>query len=655
MDGHRTGETKNVMSDDRTTWLRQERTLQAGERRRLLGVEIRASWARLLTFGGAVAAVALIELRPLAYAVSGLLLVAFVVAVRSHRAARRKRELADHLLLMFDEALQRCGGHVVLIRDWKRPADAQHPSLPAVAEDGPTWAITEQERDDLDLFSPPVGIFGLLNRTSTSIGARRLRDMLDHLCLSGDHITTRHEAVRWLETHPDERLRMMAATAGLRGQDRYIGALIQAVSDAIPLPWPKTARWIRGWSLITGVFTLIAIAQIGIGDYGWGYALGALLLFNSVLLLGIRRELNRAIAPWRTLSVAVRGLQCAAEQGATDLPGEGRLGRLRDHFTAARARPVLPTLAARIGWSDSGGMFHALCNVVFFYDLHVAGAILHCVLPHRDQLLHGLAALAELEALGSLASFAYESADGVPTCYPRIASQAGMMITAGRHPLVEPDRNVANDLALDNAIRMRVITGSNMAGKSTLLRMAGTNCVLAQIGTVALAEDMSLAPVCLITDLQVRDNLADDESYFLSEVRQLRRMVSPQQDSATVLGLMDEPFRGTNSAEKVAAALAVVEHLLDSSNLFLIATHERQLAEFAARAPGADNHHFREDLSGEGLTFDYKLRPGPATTRNALRVLEREGYPAELLDRAHEWLNDGDGTSGSPGSGGPPS
>jgi DNA mismatch repair ATPase MutS len=171
-----------------------------------------------------------------------------------------------------------------------------------------------------------------------------------------------------------------------------------------------------------------------------------------------------------------------------------------------------------------------------------------------------------------------------------------------------------------------------------LLRMCGVNCLLAQIGTVVMAEAMTLCPVRLISDLQVRDNLADDESYFLAEVRHLRRMVVPESDGGHLLGLMDEPFRGTNSAEQVAAALAVVEHLLRTPNFFLLATHEQRLTGLADKLDGAENRHFQENLSAEGLVYDYRLRLGPAVTRNALRVLQREGYPRALLDRAQEWL-----------------
>ena len=140
-----------------------------------------------------------------------------------------------------------------------------------------------------------------------------------------------------------------------------------------------------------------------------------------------------------------------------------------------------------------------------------------------------------------------------------------------------------------------------------------------------------------MTDLRARDNLSKDESYFLAEVRQLRRMVLSPADGRPVLGLIDEPFRGTNSQEQVAASLSVVEHLQGCGDFYLAATHERRLATLADEQ-AVKNYHFTEELKEGGLVFDYRLRPGPAQTRNALRVLEREGYPDELLNRAYRWM-----------------
>jgi DNA mismatch repair ATPase MutS len=251
--------------------------------------------------------------------------------------------------------------------------------------------------------------------------------------------------------------------------------------------------------------------------------------------------------------------------------------------------------------------------------------------------------LAELEALTSLACF---SAEQPVACYPEPVGETGLAIKEGRHPLILEQDVTANSISLTPDKRTWVITGPNAAGKSTFLRMVGVNVLLAQTGAAVPAAEMTWSPVRLITDVRIRDDLARNESYFLSEVRRLRRLVLDGEKDTPILGLIDEPFRGTNSQERTAAGLALLEHLTASPNLFLIATHEELLARIAATTASAANYHFQEHLREGGITFDYQLRPGPATTKTALRILEREGYPNSLLERARQLL--AGGTSSTP-------
>jgi DNA mismatch repair ATPase MutS len=253
------------------------------------------------------------------------------------------------------------------------------------------------------------------------------------------------------------------------------------------------------------------------------------------------------------------------------------------------------------------------------------------VVAQRDTLLQGLSALAELEALNSLACF---SAEQTLACFPQLDTDTGLSIQNGQHPLVPDQENVPNSIQLTSDKRTWVVTGPNAAGKSTFLRMVGVNCLLAQIGAAVTAQVMHWSPVRLMTDVRVRDDLAKHESYFLSEVRRLRRIIRDSQVSPPILAFIDEPFRGTNSQERTAAGVALLEHILASGHLVLVATHEERLAQCAAGHPDAENYHFQEQLIDAGIKFDYCLRPGPAHTKTAIRILEQEGYPESFLERA---------------------
>jgi len=567
-------------------------------------------------------------------------LAVFCGAVLRHLDWKSRRLTTDRILVVVDESLHDSVEQGRSVRAWRRPDDAPDASivLPTVIESGPTWSLTDQERDDLDLYARPVGIYGLLNRTSTSQGARRLRDMLDGPCLSGESIRRRQEAVRWLERHEKERLAIMASALPLRGQSERLEALVGRLHDTASNPHATASRWIRIWSAGSGLLFLHGLLQIFQGHYFWINALILLIVLNGLIGFFNKRMLIAVLAsvlPLVELAPALRGLLGVARCGHENLPHETSLNVLRDHLDKVATQAEIPALCERLAWMGLGGLARSLLNLILFYDLHVAEAILARFVPNRDTLLEGLASFVEFEALASLACF---SAAQSVSCYPHLVTDTTLSIEEGRHPLIASDDSEPNGVHLTGAKRMWVITGPNAAGKSTYLRMVGVNLLLAQIGAAAVARDMTLCPVRLQTDVRIRDDLAKHESYFLSEVRRLRRMVVDAETDTPLLGLIDEPFRGTNSSERTAAGIALAEHLMASANLFLLATHEETLAQTAAVSDSAENYHFQEHLTDSGIVFDYRLRSGPASTKTAIRILEQEQYPPTLLQRARQLM-----------------
>jgi hypothetical protein len=617
--------------------LKAYRDRQENDRVRYRSLEMRWSAIRLIVFVAGIAAVILLRHDARVAGLAGMAGAAvFVGAVWQHATWQNRRSFVEHLLTVVEESLHASTRRDQPARAWQRPEDPADSSawLPVILETGPTWRLTEQEQDDLDLYGPPVGIFGLLNRTSTPLGARRLRDMLDSLCLSGMHIRRRQQTVRWLDTHDEQRLGLMAAFVPLRDRARHLDDLVRLLHKVEPLPRSIASKAVRLWSVFSGLLFLYGVLRIGSGDYVWFSYLGALLALNIGILLVLRRmfrQLNVLVSPWTPLRDTLNRILAAAQQASTGLPDEAPLGLLKEHFRKVATGARLPSLCLWLEWAAAHGMVRGLLNVLVFLDLHIAEVVLARVVPNRAILLQGLSAVAELEALGSLACF---SAEQPVACYPQPMSETGLSIKDGRHPLILEQDVTANSIGLTPEKRTWVITGPNAAGKSTFLRMVGVNVLLAQTGAAVAAAEMTWSPVRLITDVRIRDDLTKNESYFLSEVRRLRRLVLDGEKDAPILGLIDEPFRGTNSQERTAAGVALLEHLMASANLFLIATHEELLAQVAATTASAANYHFQEHLHESGITFDYQLRPGPATTRTALRILEQEGYPKTLLERA---------------------
>jgi len=586
---------------------------------------------------GAVVAVYLLWPRWTPALVAGLIgAVAFACAVWWHRRVLRVREALERLALVLSETFRRCGS-VVSLRSPDRPAEiAEMP--PPIVDEGPVWRLSDQERDDLDVYASPVGVFGLLNRTSTPLGARRLADMLDGPLLSCERIRARQRAVRWLTEHPQNRLAMLAACAQFRGFDGFVLELLSAVRHAFLPPKTVWRRLLRIWSVASGIMivALVAVASLAGDDMiAGGAAVG--FIINLSIYGVLRRSLNATLNPWRRVENVVTMLEPVVGGMAANLPDETPLRELRRAFGRAAEASVLPALRRRVAWTNAGGLVHALLNIVFFYDWHLAQAIRECVFRRRRELLEALAALADLEALLSLACFSWEEP---VVCWPEPADAPGVRISQGRHPLISPEWVVPNDAALDLDKRLWIITGANASGKSTFLRMVGVSVLLGQVGAAAPALSMAWSPVCLMTDLQVRDDLSQGESYFLAEVRHLRRLVCSDNVPAPVLGLIDEPFRGTNSREKRAAGMALVAHQLANSGFFLVATHDLALSRFAGDGGAAENYHFHGEYLDGAIRHDFRLRPGPATTTTAIHILRQEGYPQAFLDDAQCFLSE---------------
>jgi DNA mismatch repair ATPase MutS len=217
------------------------------------------------------------------------------------------------------------------------------------------------------------------------------------------------------------------------------------------------------------------------------------------------------------------------------------------------------------------------------------------------------------------------------------------------HPLLHDDVRVVNDVEVGPPRTFLLVTGSNMSGKSTLLRSLGVNIVLAGAGAPVCATELRLPPVRLWTSVRVQDSLERGISFFMAELQRLKQIVDAARDSGPddpplalgatsphrgesprVFYLLDEILQGTNTAERQIAARRIIRFLVDQGAIGAVSTHDLTLAEGPELTPAARPIHFADTVSrdGEGppMTFDYKIRPGLATTTNALRLMELIGF-----------------------------
>jgi DNA mismatch repair ATPase MutS len=236
-------------------------------------------------------------------------------------------------------------------------------------------------------------------------------------------------------------------------------------------------------------------------------------------------------------------------------------------------------------------------------------------------------AIGEVEALASLGSYAYERPDyAMPT-----VSDGGshFRALALAHPLIDRTKVVANDLNLGGPGFVLLLSGSNMSGKSTLLRSVGINVVLARAGAPVAARALEVGVMKLLTSVRIVDSLAAGTSHFYAEIKRLKAIVDAAKSDpdGRVLYLLDEMLHGTNSRERYIGARSVIRFLAEHRTMGIVTTHDLALAKIAGELPAgsATNMHFSDEVDNGEIRFDYRLREGPVASTNALRLMRSIG------------------------------
>ncbi len=606
----------------------QHRRCQEDERR-LAAISLRFSIARGVAFAVIGACLLLVLLlaasrdargRRLAIAGAGAGLAAFVVLVALHDRCLRRLRAAEELRRIVEE------GQARLDRDWDR--------LPPVAEPPRDRALPLAR--DLDLYGR-ASLFQLLGTAHTPAAKALLRDWLEGAAPPPE-IRARQAAVTELGAADLVAFRQ-GLEASVRGMERH-------PPDCEPfLRWAEEAPWLLArpallWAArAIAAVTLLAAAAAP----AWGVRP---LLAMAILNLGISRLCQDQVGPRLARVSATRDqmVQYAAALRQA-VSHQFSSPRLRDLAAALRA-PVeerrsgersadawLELLESRLGLADArhSAPVHFVLQVLTLWDFHVLALLERWQRAAGRRARGWLVALGEIEALAALAALRFENPGW---CLPEVAD--GLPELAARdlgHPLLPPARRVANDVIVGPAGTFLLVTGSNMSGKSTLLRAIGLNAVLAQAGGPACAAALRLPPVRVATSILVEDSLAGGISFFLAELLRIKEVVAAAGQAAregeVLLYLLDEVLRGTNSVERRIAVRRVLRHLLGRGALGAVSTHDLDLAAGAGLARAARAVHFRETLTpgpdAPRMSFDYRLRPGPATTTNALELLRQVG------------------------------
>jgi DNA mismatch repair ATPase MutS len=322
------------------------------------------------------------------------------------------------------------------------------------------------------------------------------------------------------------------------------------------------------------------------------------------------------------------------------LPGEGeKIVEIRDR--TVRAAGGINQQLGYVGWVIM--LANIRHNPLFFFavyvplqltvlwDFHILDLLERWQAKHGKKVRTWFDTLGEVEALNCLAALAHDYYDWI---WPTIDDTADRLTakTLG-HPLISDEARVANDVEVGPAGTVLLVTGSNMSGKSTLLRSLGVNIALAQAGGPVCATSLSLPPLDVATSMRIGDSLAEGVSFYMAELKRLKQIVDASRQQAIrgrkMFYLLDEILQGTNSRERHIAVVQVLAHLISANAIGAISTHDLDLATSDSIAKHCRAVHFREHLHGgdspSAMTFDYIMREGVATTTNALKLLELVG------------------------------
>ena len=550
------------------------------------------------------------------------LLFAFGALVVWHARVDERVDWHDALHAVNQFALARIG------RAWDLLPPAGEP--PAAIEHHP-YAL------DLDLFGR-ASLLQWLGPAATIAGADTLQNWLLHSAPPAE-IAARQTAVADLAPALEWREHFAAHGRLVSGVRRAeFESFLRWAESPGPFAAP-TLRRLRVAVVLTtaAIWLLILLHAAGTISAAWWLVpitLGMILSFATARW--VHGEFNRAnvgehaFERYAGLFVHVT----AAPRGSPLLEDiQSRLGTRGMSAPACMRRlmRILGLAQLRAG----AAIFHFLFQALTLWDFYIFFALDSWRRDVGHRVRGWMAAVGELDALGA---FAQIRQDNPAWCFPDVhAAAAGAPIELRAaslgHPLIPDDRRVANDVVVGPPGALLLITGSNMSGKSTLLRAIGLNSVLAQAGAPVCAAHLSMPAADLETSIRIQDSLEHGLSYFMAALARLKGILERARhphDGRVVFYLLDEILQGTNTAERAIAVRGVARHLLVAGAIGVMTTHDLGLAAEPPLDTAARLAHFTETLDDHGhMTFDYRLRPGLATSRNALRLMQLIGMNLE--------------------------
>ena len=567
----------------------------------------RISMLRLTLFVAGVAGIYFfLSQTPLLIICICLTFLPLFILVKIHNRFFIRKEWLETQARIIQEELQALSGDYSSFEDGKEYVNPEHP-----------YSF------DLDIFGRR-SLFQSINRTCTFFGKDRLAKWLQNHLHEKTSIEKRQEMVREISEHTLFREQFRVAGLVHHGQSsdaEKIQAWSQSPAQYLHAGWVKAFIWgvpvINSLLLITSLIGWTSFSCLGL-------SFGIFL----VLSFGV---IKRATYIQETYGKQLKSLngyaRLIALAKAEDWKSAGML-ELMERFNLNGQSPVqaLQQLSKELDRLDlrNNQFLYVLLEGSIFFQLQEIVRIERWKVRYGQHISEWLETVGELDALCSLGTFAYNHPQYT---YPELTEKPFCFLaTQMGHPLMPVSQCVKNDATIPSRPFFLIITGANMAGKSTYLRTIGVNYLLACVGAPVCCERLKLHPNQLITSLRTSDSLSDNESYFFAELKRLKRIIDLLNQGQQLFIILDEILKGTNSMDKQKGSFDLIRQFMQLKANGIIATHDLLLGSLIKQFPEEiRNYCFEADIKDNELTFSYKLREGVAQNMNACFLMKKMG------------------------------
>lgn len=528
------------------------------------------------------------------------------ILVKIHNRFFIRKEWLETQAHIIQEELQALSGDYSSFEDGKEYVNPEHP-----------YSF------DLDIFGRR-SLFQSINRTCTFFGKNRLAKWLQNHLHEKTSIEKRQEMIREISEHTLFREQFRVAGLVHHGQSsdgEKIQAWSQSPAQYLHAGWVKAFIW--GVPVINSLLLITSLA--GWTSFSWlGLSFGIFL----VLSFGIIKRATYIQETYGKQLKSLNGYARLIAQAKAENWKSAGMQELMERFNLNSQSPIqaLQQLSKELDRLDlrNNQFLYVLLEGSIFFQLQEIVRIERWKARYGQHISKWLETVGELDALCSLGTFAYNHPQYT---YPELTEKPFCFLaTQMGHPLMPASQCVKNDATIPSRPFFLIITGANMAGKSTYLRTIGVNYLLACIGAPVCCERLKLYPNQLITSLRTSDSLSDNESYFFAELKRLKRIIDLLNQGQQLFIILDEILKGTNSMDKQKGSFDLIRQFMQLKANGIIATHDLLLGSLIKQFPEEiRNYCFEADIKENELTFSYKLREGVAQNMNACFLMKKMG------------------------------